>query len=152
MYKTKSKNLQRGEGRIRELSEEAKEYEQRKFNKNANKFCTIASARKGKIVRAKVVSISEHGAFVDVNGVGGFIHISELSYKKIDNTCNELRIGSVYDMKIIEVGFNKNGILSLKLSRLLNKPLKTDCSIISKPNTFTNNPFADLKTLISNSK
>lgn len=147
MYKTLSRNLQHGEGRDRKLSSETKAYEKRKNEKIA----TIGSAHSGKIVRGKITSIVEHGAFVDVNGVGGFVHSSEVSYIKISNIHKELDIGRTYNFEIIEVGLNKNGLLSFKLTMILRKP-KINKTIKPDISLFSNNPFSNLNNQIKCNK
>ena len=144
MYKTLSHNLQRGEGSVRSLSPETREYERRKNEK----IGVIGSVHKGKIVEAKVVKIVEYGAFVDVKGIGGFVHISELSHKKVSDINTELKVGRVYSLKVIEVGLNKNGILALKLTRLLNRPLTDEKTTKTEPTSFVNNSFSALDKFI----
>lgn len=145
MYKTLSRHLQHGEGKIREMSEQTLAYEKRKNDK----FATIASARAGKIVQAKVVNILNYGAFVDVNGVGGFVHISEIARKRISDIHNELKVGTVYEFKILEVGLNKRGDLSLKLTKILDKPISR--VEINKPESasFNSTPFSKLNHIIT---
>lgn len=148
MYKTLSHNLQRGEGAVRSLSPEAKEYERRKNEK----ISMIGSVHKGKIVEAKIVKIVEYGAFVDVRGIGGFVHISEVSNRRVVDINTELKVGCVYNLKIIEVGLNKKGVISLKLTKLMNKPIVEENTTKTEPTPFVNNSFSVLDKLILNRK
>lgn len=146
MYKGLSHNLQRGEGAVRSLSPETREYERRKNEK----IGAIGSVHKGKIVEAKVVKIVEYGAFVDVKGIGGFVHISEISNRKISDINAELKVGRIYSLKVLEVGLNKKGVIALKLTKLINKPLIDEKPTRTEPNSFANNSFSLLDKLVLN--
>ena len=68
-----------------------------------------------KIVTGKVKKILNYGAFVTVNGVDCFLHISNISYKKLDNPSEIIEEGKEYNFKVIEVDReNKKVALSLK--------------------------------------
>lgn len=68
-----------------------------------------------KIVRGKVKRILDYGAFIDVNGVDCFIHISNISYKRLSNPSEVLKEGEEYTFKVLEVDReNKKVALSLK--------------------------------------
>lgn len=122
MFKTLSRHLQHGEGKERSLSPETKAYEKRKNDK----ICTIGSAHKGKIIVGKVTKIVNYGAFIDINGVSGFVHISELSNKRVLDVNMELRVGCPYEFKILEIGLNKKGNISFKLTRKLDSCQNND--------------------------
>ncbi|MBE7074412.1 MAG: S1 RNA-binding domain-containing protein [Clostridiales bacterium] len=57
----------------------------------------------GKKVVGKVVKIMPYGAFVDLNGVDAFIHISDVSYKRIKNPNEVLCVGNEYEFRIIKL-------------------------------------------------
>lgn len=68
-----------------------------------------------KIVSGKVKKIMPYGAFIDVEGVDCFVHISNLSYDHISNVAEVLNVGDVRDFRIINLDFeNKKVELSLK--------------------------------------
>ena len=68
-----------------------------------------------KIVTGKVKKILSYGAFVTVNGVDCFLHISNISYKKLENPGEVIEEGKEYTFKVIEVDReNKKVALSLK--------------------------------------
>ena len=56
-----------------------------------------------KIVTGKVKKILDYGAFVTVNGIDCFIHISNLSYEKINNPRDIIKEGEEREFKVIEV-------------------------------------------------
>lgn len=68
-----------------------------------------------KIVRGKVKKLMPYGAFVDVDGVDCFIHISNMSYSRIGKPDEVIKEGEEYNFKVIELDReNKKVALSLK--------------------------------------
>jgi small subunit ribosomal protein S1 len=69
----------------------------------------------GETRRGKVTSITNFGAFVDLGGADGLIHVSELSWKRVDNPRQVLAVGDEIDVYVLEVDRNRKRIaLSLK--------------------------------------
>lgn len=57
----------------------------------------------GKKVTGKVVKIMPYGAFVDVNGVDAFIHISDVSYRRISKVEEVLELNKEYEFRITKL-------------------------------------------------
>lgn len=69
----------------------------------------------GQVVKATITDILDFGLTVKVNGLRGFIHISEIDWKKTTNLKNLFKIGEEIDAKIIEIEKEKRNIkLSIK--------------------------------------
>jgi small subunit ribosomal protein S1 len=69
----------------------------------------------GKIIKGKVTGIKSFGAFVDLGGLDGLLHISELSWGHIDNVEDVVKIGDEVEIKVKSFNPNSNKIaLSLK--------------------------------------
>lgn len=69
----------------------------------------------GQIVRAEVTEVLDFGLTVKVNGIRGFIHISELDWKKTTNLASLYKVGDSLEAKIIEIEREKRNIkLSVK--------------------------------------
>ncbi|WP_294823283.1 S1 RNA-binding domain-containing protein [uncultured Eubacterium sp.] len=77
-----------------------------------------AILEEGKKLKGTVKSLTKYGAFVDIGGVDGFIHNSQISYKKIETPADVLHIGDEVYVKIIEIDFN-NKRVSLSMKDLL---------------------------------
>lgn len=58
--------------------------------------------RQGKKYKAKVLGVSEFGAFCEVEGVEGLIHISEISWEKVTNAAEYIRAGDVVDVMVVK--------------------------------------------------
>ncbi len=59
-----------------------------------------AEVEEGKVYTGKVKSITSYGAFVDLGGVDGMVHISELSWKRIKNPSEVVSIGDVIEVYV----------------------------------------------------
>lgn len=73
------------------------------------------------IVTGKVVRMIDFGAFVDLGGVDGLIHISDISWDRIEKPQDVLEIGQEVEVKILKANREKNRV-SLGLKHLKEKP------------------------------
>lgn len=84
----------------------------------------MAELEIGQQVVGKVVSIVNFGAFVDLGGVDGLIHISKLSHQHVNHPGEVLAIGDEVEVIVDDIDSNKNRI-SLNRVALLPDPWKT---------------------------
>ncbi|ACY40138.1 polyribonucleotide nucleotidyltransferase [Blattabacterium sp. (Blattella germanica) str. Bge] len=78
----------------------------------------------GKIYKAKVKSIKDFGAFVEIaKGVEGLLHISEIGWKRLNRIEEELHIGDIVDVKFMGMD-EKNKKMKLSRKVLLPRPGK----------------------------
>ncbi|MBI2448508.1 S1 RNA-binding domain-containing protein [Candidatus Microgenomates bacterium] len=75
----------------------------------------------GDQVEGKVTGIVDFGFFVDVKGVEGLVHISEISWAKVDDINDFVKTGDKLKLKIIDI---ENSRLSLSMKRLQEDPWK----------------------------
>jgi len=69
----------------------------------------------GETRHGKVTSITNFGAFVDLGGADGLIHVSELSWGRVDNPRQVLKVGDEVDVYVLDVDQQRKRIaLSLK--------------------------------------
>lgn len=77
---------------------------------------TWSALEKDQIVSGTVQRITDFGAFVDVNGVDGLLHVSEISWGRVDKPSDLLKIGEEITAKVIEVNKDEKKLsLSTKL-------------------------------------
>lgn len=75
----------------------------------------IAGLNEGEIRHGRVTSITDFGAFVDLGGADGLIHVSELSWGRVDNPHQVLKVGDEVDAYVLSVDREHKRIaLSLK--------------------------------------
>ncbi|WP_185859818.1 polyribonucleotide nucleotidyltransferase [Blattabacterium cuenoti] len=78
----------------------------------------------GKVYKAKVKSIKDFGAFVEISkGVEGLLHISEIGWKRLNNIEEELHIGDIIEVKFMGID-DKNKKMKLSRKVLLPRPKK----------------------------
>jgi small subunit ribosomal protein S1 len=71
--------------------------------------------QKGQIRKGVVSSIVNFGAFVDLGGVDGLVHVSELSWKHIDHPSEVVEVGQEVMVEVLEVDLDRERVsLSLK--------------------------------------
>lgn len=75
----------------------------------------------GDIVEGKVMRFTDYGAFVDIGGVDGLLHISEISWGKLKHPQEVLEIGQVINVKILSMNTEK-GKVSLGLKQTVPEP------------------------------
>lgn len=77
----------------------------------------------GKIVKGKVKSITNFGAFVDLGGVDGLLHITDMSWKKISHPSEVVAVGD--ELKVVVLHFEREkSKISLGLKQTMPDPWK----------------------------
>lgn len=92
-----------------------------KWDELAEKFWEKAEI--GKSYKGKVESLTSYGAFVDIGGIDGMIHISELSWNKIKHPSEIVKVGDIIDVKIKDLDKEK-GKVSLSYKKEEDNPWK----------------------------
>ncbi|MBP1748005.1 MAG: ribosomal protein [Deltaproteobacteria bacterium] len=101
----------------RVLLEEERDRKRQEFWKNV---------KDGQIIYGFVRNITDYGAFVDLGGVDGFLHINDITWGKITHPKEYLRIGDEVKVKIIAIDTEK-GRVSIGMKQLKTDPwLKID--------------------------
>lgn len=74
--------------------------------------------QKGQIRKGVVSSIVNFGAFVDLGGVDGLVHVSELSWKHIDHPSEVVEVGQEVTIEVLDVDMDRERVsLSLKATQ-----------------------------------
>jgi small subunit ribosomal protein S1 len=72
----------------------------------------------GEIVEGKVARLTDFGAFVDLGGVDGLVHVSEISHDRVKNPADVLTKGETVNVKILALDAEKGRIsLSIKATQ-----------------------------------
>ena len=88
-------------GSIRAVSSEARKAAQEKI---------WAEIENGKQYHGTVKSLTSYGAFVDIGGVDGMVHVSELSWNRIKNPAEVVKVGDEIDVYVISFDPDKKKI------------------------------------------
>ncbi len=78
----------------------------------------------GSIVRGKVVRLAKFGAFVDLGGIDGLVHISELAWKHVKDASEVVQVGDEVDVYVISIE-NDFERISLSVKRAQEDPWST---------------------------
>jgi small subunit ribosomal protein S1 len=78
----------------------------------------LTNLKVGEVRSGRISSVVAFGAFVDLGGMDGLIHVSELSWKHVDNPSAVVAIGDEVTVKVLEVDLDRERIsLSLKATQ-----------------------------------
>ena len=64
---------------------------------------TWATIEEGKVIRGTIRQLTDYGAFVDIGGVDGLLHISEMSWKLVKHPSELFKVGQEIDVKVLSV-------------------------------------------------
>ena len=98
----------------------------------------LSTIKEGSIVEGKVKNLTDYGAFIDLGGMDGLVHITDISWTKINSPSEILNIGE--SIKVIVLKFDQElSRLSLGIKQLTENPwdnvdkdLKVEDEILSK--------------------
>lgn len=99
------------------LSERAANTESRQSLKER----VIDELEEGKVYTGRVTSLANFGAFININGADGLVHLSELSWDHIEHPREVLEVGQEVKVKVINVDREKKRI-GLSVRALLDDP------------------------------
>jgi small subunit ribosomal protein S1 len=78
----------------------------------------LANLKPGEIRKGVVSSVVNFGAFVDLGGMDGLVHVSELSWKHVDHPSSVVQVGDEVEVQVLDVDLDRERIsLSLKATQ-----------------------------------
>ncbi|HSH18628.1 MAG TPA: S1 RNA-binding domain-containing protein [Candidatus Saccharimonadales bacterium] len=89
----------------------------------------LESLKAGDEVEGVVTGVIDFGAFVNVDGIEGLIHISEISWERVDDPRNYVKVGDTVKAKIISIDKDR---LSLSLKQTSEDPWLHDVKAFNK--------------------
>ncbi len=84
----------------------------------------LASLQKGEVRKGKVKNITDFGAFIDLDGIDGLLHITDMSWGRIKHPSELLKVGQELDVMVLDVDKEKERI-SLGLKQTTENPWNT---------------------------
>ncbi len=81
----------------------------------------IQNLAEGQIIEGVVKNITDYGAFVDLGGIDGLLHVTDLSYKRINHPSEMINIGDTVKVQIIRINKDTQRI-SLGMKQLESDP------------------------------
>jgi small subunit ribosomal protein S1 len=78
----------------------------------------LANLKPGEVRKGVVSSVVNFGAFVDLGGMDGLVHVSELSWKHVDHPSSVVQVGDEVEVQVLDVDLSRERIsLSLKATQ-----------------------------------
>lgn len=75
----------------------------------------------GTVVHGRVRSLAEYGAFIDIGGVDGLLHVGDISWSRITDPSSQLSVGDELDLKVLKAD-KQTGKISLGLKQMSPDP------------------------------
>lgn len=92
----------------------------------------FAELKVGDVVEGVVTGVIDFGAFVNVQGIEGLIHISEISWERVEDPRDYVKVGETIKAKIIAIDKDR---LSLSLKQMTEDPWLKEVKAFSKGDT-----------------
>lgn len=92
-----------------------------KAQREAAKAAFWETAEIGKVYKGEVKSLTNYGAFVDIGGIDGMVHISELSWGRIKHPSQVVKVGDILEVYIKELD-KESGRISLGFKKAEDNP------------------------------
>jgi small subunit ribosomal protein S1 len=81
----------------------------------------LETIKEGSVVQGLVKNITDYGAFIDLGGVDGLLHVTDISWKRVNHPSEVLSVGQTVDVQVIRYNPD-NGRISLGMKQLENDP------------------------------
>ena len=81
----------------------------------------VENLKEGQVLEGVVKNIPDYGAFVDLGGVDGLLHVTDISWRRINHPSEELTIGQTVNVQVIRFNSETQRI-SLGMKQLLSDP------------------------------
>ena len=87
----------------------------------ADREALMGSLKEGAVVKGIVKNITDYGAFVDLGGIDGLLHITDLAWRRVKHPSEVLTVGEEVEAKILKFDQDKNRV-SLGIKQLGDDP------------------------------
>ena len=84
----------------------------------------VSNLKEGQVLNGIVKNITDYGAFVDLGGVDGLLHVTDIAWKRINHPSEALQVGQSVDVQVIRFNTETQRI-SLGMKQLLSDPWET---------------------------
>jgi small subunit ribosomal protein S1 len=90
-------------------------------SQGAERQALLSSLQEGAIVKGIVKNITDYGAFVDLGGIDGLLHITDLAWRRVKHPSEVLAVGDEVEAKVLKFDQEKNRV-SLGMKQLGEDP------------------------------
>ena len=97
---------------------------------------TLAEIEVGQEVAGTVTSLKPYGAFIDIGGVDGLAHVSDLSYQRINDPAEVVKVGDKVNVKILKIDDSEDPVrISLGLKQTMADPFQSTAGELTEDAT-----------------
>jgi small subunit ribosomal protein S1 len=89
--------------------------------RESKRSATLSSIHEGKVLIGTVKNITEYGVFVDLGGVDGLLHITDISWGRVKHPSDMFRMGDQINVKVLNLDLEKERV-SLGMKQLTPDP------------------------------
>ena len=89
--------------------------------RESTRSATLSSIHEGKVLQGTVKNITEYGVFVDLGGVDGLLHITDISWGRVKHPSDMFRMGDQINVKVLNLDLEKERV-SLGMKQLTPDP------------------------------
>ena len=97
---------------------------------SAEREALLSNLQEGSIVKGVVKNLTDYGAFVDLGGIDGLLHITDMAWKRVKHPSEVVTVGDEIEVKILRFDREKNRV-SLGMKQLGFGPLGGDLPAVS---------------------
>jgi small subunit ribosomal protein S1 len=87
----------------------------------ARKTITIEALHEGAVLTGTVKNLTEYGAFIDLGGIDGLLHVTDISYGRVTHPAEVLNVGDEITVKVLKYDPSKERV-SLGIKQLMPDP------------------------------
>jgi small subunit ribosomal protein S1 len=88
---------------------------------SAERDALLASLQEGQIIKGIVKNLTDYGAFIDLGGIDGLLHITDMAWKRVKQPSDIVNIGDEIEVKVLKFDRERNRV-SLGLKQLGEDP------------------------------
>ena len=91
---------------------------------NEQKSATLDRINVGYVVEGTIKNLTEYGAFVDIGGIDGLLHVTDMSWGRLQNPADQFKVNSQIQVKVLKLDREREKV-SLGYKQLLPDPWST---------------------------
>ena len=91
---------------------------------NKQKAETLSQIEEGYIIEGTIKNLTEYGAFVDIGGLDGLLHVTDMSWGRLQNPADQFKVGDTVQVKVLKLDREKEKV-ALGLKQLIPDPWST---------------------------
>lgn len=91
---------------------------------NQQKSDTLGQIEVGYVIEGTIKNLTEYGAFVDIGGIDGLLHVTDMSWGRLQNPADQFKVAETIQVKVLKLDREKEKV-SLGYKQLLPDPWST---------------------------